>query len=67
MLAALQAMGGEYGGGSDFGIDVVDVDTDPALVEKYDERVPVLVAGGKEICHYFLDPAKVREYLADFR
>jgi len=39
-----------------------------ALEAKYNERVPVLVDGeGRELCHYFLDVAKVREYLSAFR
>jgi hypothetical protein len=29
--------------------------------------VPVLSADGVELCHYFLDEPKVREYLARFR
>ena len=63
MLAALEALRGEPGVGF-FDIDVVDVDADPALEAKYDELVPVLVdAEGGELCHYFLDAAKVREYL----
>ncbi len=41
----------EYG----FGLDVLDVDDDPVLEEKYNELVPVLLAGDKEICHWYLD------------
>lgn len=63
MLAALEALRGEPGA-VPFNIEVVDVDADPALEAKYDELVPVLVDGeGLELCHYFLDAAKVREYL----
>ena len=63
MLAALEALRGEPGIAF-FDIEVVDVDADPALEAKYDELVPVLVDGeGRELCHYFLDAAKVREYL----
>lgn len=63
MLAALEALRGEPGVVF-FDIDVVDVDADPALEAKYDELVPVLVDGEeRELCHYFLDAAKVREYL----
>jgi len=51
-----------------FAVDVIDVDADPALEEKYDEFVPVLLdAEDNELCHYFLDAAKVREYLSAFR
>jgi thiol-disulfide isomerase/thioredoxin len=65
MLEALQSLSGEY----PFTIEVVDVDTDDALVAQYDELVPVLV-GGKdggamtELCNYFLDEPKVRAFLA---
>ncbi|WP_371325218.1 glutaredoxin family protein [Dechloromonas sp. ZY10] len=48
-------------------VSVVDVDADPALEAKYDELVPVLLHGDHELCHYFLDVAKVREYLAGIR
>jgi glutathione S-transferase len=67
MLAALEALRGEPGM-PDFQIDVLDVDADPELEAKYNELVPVLVDGeGRELCHYFLDAAKVREYLSTFR
>jgi hypothetical protein len=45
-------------------VDVVDVDADPALVARFDELVPVLFAGGQELCHYFLDEAALQAWLA---
>ncbi len=48
-------------------VTVVDVDADPVLEAKYDEMVPVLLHGEIELCHYFLDEAKTREYLAEIR
>ena len=64
MLAALHALPGEHR----FVVEVVDVDADPALVELYDELVPVLVGkregAMEQLCHYFLDEARVRAYLA---
>ncbi|MEP7062629.1 MAG: glutaredoxin family protein [Betaproteobacteria bacterium] len=51
------------------GIDLVeiDVDTDPALDARFGERVPVLLAGdvdtGQELCHYVLDPQRLRDAL----
>lgn len=48
-------------------VTVLDVDADPALEAKYDELVPVLLHGDTELCHYFLDEAKTREYLAGIR
>ncbi len=63
MLAALEALRGQPGV-RPFAIDVLDVDADPRLEAMYDELVPVLEdADGRELCHYFLDTAKVREYL----
>ncbi|QAU34253.1 glutaredoxin family protein [Janthinobacterium sp. 17J80-10] len=63
MLAALQALQGEFS----FTVSVEDVDADPALVELYDELVPVLVGrhAGTEsrLCHYFLDAEAVRAFL----
>lgn len=52
---------------ADFGveIEVLDCDADPALEALYDELVPVLLHDGTELCHYFLDPAKVRDYLSE--
>jgi hypothetical protein len=51
----------------DFTIDVIDVDADEKLVALYDELVPVLTAkkpGWQEvqICHYFLDINKLKEF-----
>ena len=64
MLAALENLRGEFV----FEVMVVDVDADPVLEAKYDELVPVLVDSEDcELCHYFLDAAKVREYLSRFR
>ena len=46
-------------------VDVIDVDADDALVARFDELVPVLYAdlSQPELCHYFLDEARVRELL----
>ena len=54
---------------SELGIEFteVDVDTSPDLVRLYDTRVPVLVAGDIEICHYFLEEGKLREHLQSCR
>ena len=61
MLAALLAMQTEP---VRFSVDVVDVDADEALVERFDELVPVLYGdlAKPELCHYFLDQAAVRAY-----
>ncbi|AXS79816.1 glutaredoxin family protein [Dechloromonas sp. HYN0024] len=63
MEVALKPLADEFG----FSVTVVDVDADPVLEAKYDELVPVLLHGETELCHYFLDEAKTREYLAGIR
>lgn len=49
-------------------IVVVDVDANPWLERVYGDRVPVLFTGdpgtGQEICHFRLDPARLRAALA---
>ena len=49
----------------EFGIelDLVDVDQELELEENWGELVPVLLHGDTELCHYFLDEARVRDYL----
>lgn len=53
----------------EFGVDVevLDVDADPELEALYDELVPVLLHEESELCHYFLDVIKVRDYLSKIR
>lgn len=63
MEAALAPLAAEFGAA----VNVLDVDADPVLEAKYDELVPVLLHGETELCHYFLDEAKTREYLAEIR
>lgn len=63
MEAALIVMKGEI----EFDLDILDVDADPVLEAAYDELVPVLLHGDRELCHYHLDAPKVREYLAAIR
>lgn len=50
---------------ADFGValDVVDVDSDSALEALYGERVPVLLHGERELCHYFVNADRLRAYL----
>ena len=50
----------------EFGASIVllDADSDPGLEALYGERVPVLLHRGEELCHYFMDIAKVRDYLS---
>lgn len=63
MEAALAPIAEEFGAS----VTVLDVDEDPALEARYNELVPVLLHGDTELCHYFLDEPKVREYLSEIR
>jgi len=63
MLAALATLRGEFG----FVVDVVDVDSDAALEQRFGILVPVLMHAGTELCHYHLDAGKVRAYLVKIR
>jgi Glutaredoxin-like domain (DUF836) len=42
----------------------IDVDSDPRLEARWGERVPVLLAGDRELCHYRLDRAAREALLA---
>ena len=59
MTQALQRLRPELG----FDFAEVDIDADPDLRQRYDTRVPVLVAGDTEICYYFLEEERLRAYL----
>jgi hypothetical protein len=64
MLAALRNFMGREG--LPFSVDVLDVDADPSLVERFDELVPVLYGAdlaGPKLCHYFLDETALRRHL----
>jgi len=58
MLEELAGLQEELG----FSWQLRDVDTEPGLAERYGARVPVLAAGATELCHFFLDPVRLREY-----
>lgn len=49
-------------------VQIIDVDTDPALVALYDEKVPVLLVhenqNTRELCHYHLDTEAVKACLS---
>jgi hypothetical protein len=43
---------------------VVDVDSDPALADRYGLRVPVVEVNGVEVAEFQVDPAVVRAAMA---
>ena len=59
MLERLQELEATW----DFRLLVMDVDADPELQRCYNDKVPVLVGAGREICRYVLDEGAVKNYL----
>ena len=45
--------------------DVIYIGDDSKLEEEYGSLVPVLKAGEKEICHYFLDVKALKQYISE--
>lgn len=61
MLQRLTPMGTELG----FVISRVDIDADPALQRRFNEKVPVLALGEDVICCHRLDERALRQALSD--
>ena len=57
MLAGLRA-------DHEFGLELRDVDADPALAAAYTDHVPVLLIEGKLLSYWFVDREKVVSALA---
>ncbi len=49
------------------GVDVLDVDADPAAKVRYGHKIPVLLFAGELVCHGRLDPEEVHKALAYHR
>ena len=56
VAAACAASGAEY--------ELVDVDTDPQLTERYGDQVPVVTVDGATVGFWRIDPLVLREALA---
>jgi hypothetical protein len=53
--------------GNSFEFETVDIDVDATLARRYEHKVPVLAYGDRELCHYYLEPAVITAFLAEFR
>lgn len=62
LLEALQPLAEELG----WQVEEVDIDADPVLEARWDEWVPVVLAGETELCHYYLDETAIRAYCSSF-
>jgi hypothetical protein len=49
------------------GVDVLDVDADPAARARYGHKIPVLLFAGELVCHGRLDAEEVYKALAYVR
>jgi thioredoxin reductase (NADPH) len=58
MVAALTPLAARHG----WQVEEIDIDADPALEARWDEDVPVLLAGEEEICRHRLDEAAVHAF-----
>ena len=63
MLSEIQSLRAEFA----FDLDVLDVDSDPRLEQRFGELVPVLAHGELELARYRLDTPSLRAYLSRFR
>lgn len=63
LIDRLRPLAAELG----WAVRIVDVDADPELEARWNERVPVVLAAGTELCHHRLDEAAVRAYCSGFR
>ena len=61
MLASLEVLRGEL----DFVVEVIDVDAEPELERRYNELVPVLMDGEREVARWRLNSFAVRAYLRE--
>jgi len=46
-----------------FQVEIVDIDRQRELYDRYNERVPVVAVGDTEVCEYFLDEPALRRIL----
>lgn len=58
MKQQLEPFQKQYG----FSLNVVDIEADSYLKLRYGEKIPVLVAGERELCHYRLNLDFLLEY-----
>ncbi|BBU28044.1 glutaredoxin family protein [Burkholderia sp. THE68] len=59
MRAELEPIAARHG----LGVEWIDIDEDPLLEARYNERVPVLMLDGVELCQYRLDVRAVNAAL----
>jgi len=48
-----------------FALDIVDIDTDPALAARWNDEVPVVFVNGKKAFKYTVDAARLERLLRE--
>ena len=48
-----------------FTINIVDIDTDSSLTERFAARIPIIAAGDTEICQYHLDETALSRFFSN--
>lgn len=61
MVFALEPLALELG----FTITQIDIDEDPVLHRRFNEKIPVLMIGDDVVCCHFLDEKSLRQALTD--
>lgn len=61
----MQSLLNPYVADGSFELELVDIDQDEGLRMRYNTLVPVLTAGEREICHYFLDLKSLQQYMSE--
>lgn len=46
-------------------LEIIYIDNNDELEQRYGTLVPVLKAGEREICHYFLDIKALQQYISE--
>ena len=46
-------------------VEEIDIDADAVLEKRWNESVPVLLAGERELCRHRIDAARVTAFLVD--
>ena len=62
MIADLENFRGRFSLTIDF--EVIDIDQQPALEATWGDKVPVLLNGESEICHYYFNEASMIDALS---
>lgn len=48
-----------------FKLNIIDIDAEPALISQFGTKIPVLMHGEYEICHFFLDLKALQMYFSE--